>query len=350
MISNRSVRSLLARATARGALTLVAGLAILSCSDAAGPRPVASELRIVPLADSVFDGDVIHLVAQVSDRSSGSGTALVAWAVDDTTLAAVAGDGTLTLTRPGMVRITATARGDGTVATYDLAIGRLVAKRVELTPANLALGRGDQLSLAARVFGQGDRPIVGRSVSFTSDDSLVAMVAGIASSAGYLRAVGVGATTIRAAVDGIAGAASVTVVNADTAYELTQYNGSPIPVLIAADTVSIDGVNEFAEVYADSGTLVLSGLLQRRYQIDVRYTQYHVIQTDSGVIREPRFVQREFDRGLVTLGAGGKLAMESEFIDPLAHTAAPDGNGYLVHFRIPGDDSFLDLLYRRIAR
>jgi len=158
-----------------------------------------------------------------------------------------------------------------------------------------------------------------------------------------------GMTTIHAAVGGIAAAALVNVVDADTAYALTHYNGSPLPVLVAADTVMINGQKEFDEVYADSGTFVLSGVVQKRYQIDVRYTQYHVIRDGDTVTRVPRFAQREFDRGLVTVSAGGRLDMESEYIYPLAHTAVPDADAYIVHFRIPGDDSFLDLRYRLVS-
>jgi hypothetical protein len=96
----------------------------------------------------------------------------------------------------------------------------------------------------------------------------------------------------------------VSVVIADTTFALTQFNGSPLPVLVAADSVLINGVPEFDEVYAESGTLVLSGLMQLRYQLDVRFSQYHVIRTGNTVQRELRFQQREFDRGLVTVGAG----------------------------------------------
>jgi hypothetical protein len=42
--------------------------------------------------------------------------------------------------------------------------------------------------------------------------------------------------------------------------------------------------------------------------------------------------------------------MTSEFIFPLDHTAAPQPDGFQVHYRIPGSDSFLDLRYRRQTR
>jgi len=348
MNASRDRRVYMAHAAVYAAFAVVACLTTISCSDAASPPPIESTLRILPLADSVFEGDIIRLTAEASSRAGASGpTKPIAWTAADTTLAQSLGDGTFALLRSGTVRIT--ARNVAAIATYDLTIGRLVAKSVEVEPGNLTMGRGDRLSLSARVLGQGGRVVSGRSVAFTSDDTLVAIIGGVGYPPEYLRAVGSGATTIHALVDGLSGTATVSVVKADTAYALTHYNGSPLPVLVAADTVMINGQKEFDEVYADSGTLVLSGVVQKRYQIDVRYTQYHVIRDGETVTRVPRFAQREFDRGLVTVGADGRLDMESEYIYPLAHTAVPDADAYIVHFRIPGDDSFLDLRYRLVS-
>jgi hypothetical protein len=226
-------------------------------------------------------------------------------------------------------------------------------KRVELTPGTSNLGRGDRLQVSARVLGQGDRAITGRTVTFTSDDTLVAIIGSpdnVVGAPGFLIAVGPGSTTIRASVDGTTGTANVSVVIADTTFALSQFNGSALPVLIAADSILFNGVPEFDEVYAESGTLVLSGLTQLRYQLDVRFSQYRVTRTGDTVQRELRFQQREFDRGVVSVEANGNLAMLSEFIGPrLEHTAALQPDGFLVHFRIPGDDSFLDLRYVRRA-
>jgi hypothetical protein len=111
--------------------------------------------------------------------------------------------------------------------------------------------------------------------------------------------------------------------------------------------VLFNGVKELAEVYAESGTMVLSGLAQLRYQLDVRFSQYHVIRTGNTVQRELRFQSREVDHGIVSVEANGSLAMTSELVSPLAHTAALEPDGFLVHFRIAGDDASVDLKYRR---
>jgi hypothetical protein len=350
MISYSSIRVAPAVTAARVSFVLLAALGMIACSDTAGPRHAGPVVRIVPAGDSVFEGDEIHLSAVVLDDSGAEVPgARLAWTVSDTTLARNAGDGSFTLLRPGTARVTATS---GAAAdSYDLVIGRLVVKRVDLTPKPMNLGRGDRVQVTARVFGQGDRAITGRATTFTSDDTLVAIIgspANVVGAPGFLIAVGPGSTTIRASVDGVTGTAPVSVVIADTTFALSEYNGSALPVLLAADSILFNGVPELAEVYAESGTLVLSGLTQLRYQLDVRYSQYRVIRTDSTVERELRFQQRQFDRGIVTVGANGNMSLLSELIGPhLEHTAAVRSDGFLIHFRIPGDDSFLDLKYRR---
>jgi len=49
----------------------------------------------------------------------------------------------------------------------------------------------------------------------------------------------------------------------------------------------------------------------------------------------------------VQYDARGDLLMTSEFISPLHHTAEAVSGGVRVRFRIPGEDSYLNLLYRR---
>ena len=312
-----------------------------------------SAVRIVTVGDSVFEGDVVHLTAQVFDDAGAQvPTASVTWTVSDTTLAKVAGEGSFALLRPGTVRIT--ARSGTAAGIYDLVIGRLVVKRVELTPGTISLGRGDRLQVAARAVGQGDRAITGRTVTFKSDDESIVTVGSpdnFLGSPGFLVALGPGSTTIRASVDGVTGTAHIGVVVADTTLALTHYNGAPLPVLVAADTVMINGVKEFAEVYADSGSLVLSGLAQERYNLSVRYSQYHVTRTGDTVQRELRLrFNGQVDHGIVTAGANGSLTMLSEFIGPhLEHAATLQSDGFLVHYQIPGDDSFLDLRYKRVT-
>jgi hypothetical protein len=275
----------------------------------------------------------------------------VTWSVSDTTLAKVTA-ATIALLKPGQVRIS--AQSNGATGTYDLTISHLVVSQVELTPDSLHLGRGDRMQMIARVTGQGGREITGRHITFSSDDEQVAIIGSPENSVGgpgFLIAAGPGATTLRATVDGVTGTAHVDVVVADTNFTLSHFNGTAVPVLVAADSVVFDGQTEFDEVYVDGGTLVLSGLQQLRYALTVHVSQYHVFQTGDTVQRELRFqLNAEVDRGIVTVGTNGSITMLSEFIGPhLEHTATLTADGYLVHFHEPGDDFVSDLQYRRVT-
>jgi hypothetical protein len=72
-----------------------------------------------------------------------------------------------------------------------------------------------------------------------------------------------------------------------------------------------------------------------------------VITSGQQITRELRRVGHETDRGIVDVGVGGRLALTSEFISPLAHTADMRTDGYLLHFRVPGDDIIWDVGFRR---
>jgi len=335
-------------ATACLSLTLAAA----ACHDATGPLG-GRTIDIVQVQDSVFEGDSLRLAARVLDETGVEvAGAPVAWTISDTTVARLVGADVLALLRPGTVHIS--ARSGIAEAGHDLAIGRLVVQRVELTPGTIDMGRTDRVQVAVRVLGQGDREVRGRAIMFSSDDTLVAVVGGGGSMdappIGFLVAVGAGSTTIRAGVDGVTGTAQVGVVLADSVYALAEYTGFPVPVLAEVDTLVADGVPRLYEVHAETGALVLSGLLQRRYELDVTYSVYQVVGTEGAAERQ--FIMRvrgQFDRGLVATGTDGSLSMVSEIIGPrLEHVATPAVGGYMVRYRIPGEGTFLDLGYVRV--
>jgi hypothetical protein len=108
MISLSSIRVAPAQVTARAALVLFAVVGMIACSDTVAPRSAGLSVRIVPLADSAFEGDVIRLTAAVVNGSGAEGSgAPVMWTVSDTALAKSAGDGSFALLKPGTARITA---------------------------------------------------------------------------------------------------------------------------------------------------------------------------------------------------------------------------------------------------
>jgi hypothetical protein len=352
VISRSSLRFVPATLAACTVGALAAALAMAACNDAVGPA--GPTVRIAPFADSVFEGDTVRLAAQVLDQAGRvDTTAPVVWTVSDTSLAELVDDDVLALRQPGTVRIT--AQSGAAAGTYDLAIGRLVVQRVELTPETIDMGRTDHVPVTARVLGQGDRAITGRTITFASDDTLVAVFTGPAvigsTDSEVLVAEGAGSTTIRASVDGVTGTAHVAVAVVDTTLALTALNGSPIPLLVMEDSLLVNGETEFFEEYVDAGALVLSGLLQKRYEIEVRSSIYQVFGTGDTARRELRFQGiTEHDAGLATAGESGNLTMVSEVVGPrLEHTATVEPDGYLVRYQIPGTISHLDLRYVRVT-
>jgi hypothetical protein len=325
------------------AIAAFALLSVAACSDSVAPTN-ALTVRIDPLTDSVFEGDVVQLHARVLDRAGQEvDGAAVTWTVSDTNLAQIGTDGTLTLLRPGAVRVS--AQSGGATVPYDLVIGRLVVRQVETTPATFGLGRGDVVQMGVRLLGQGGREILGRSLVYTADDPSVATV----STLGMIRAIGPGATVIRASIDGVTAVVPVSVVVADTTLTLTRFNESPVPALLVSDSIITNGVVDYFETYIDSGRFVLSGLAQLHYLVEVNYSVYRVVTSGTDVHRE--FLNRGSvtDHGLAVVKADGGLAMESEHVSPLNHTAAPLPDGYQLHFNLPGDDlaSAWDLTFRR---
>ncbi len=169
MVSNVPIRMGPTMGAAR-LLAVIGTMAMAACSDGAAPHTAAgAAVTIVPVADSVFEGDIVRLTAKVFDEAGVEVPgAPVAWTVSDTTLARVGDAGSFSLLRPGTARVT--ARSGASAGNYDLVIGRLVAQRVELTPGTMNLGRGDRVQVEARVVGQGGRVIAGRAVTFTSGE------------------------------------------------------------------------------------------------------------------------------------------------------------------------------------
>lgn len=327
------------------ALQLGALLAIAGCNDAATTPAPSSTVTIAALTGAVYVGDVVTMRATVRN---GAGEELpgvvVTWAVADPTAAELGSNGIITLLKPGTVRVTA-SHGVAK-ATYDIAVAPLSVLQVTVLPSLLELDRGDISLVGVRVQGEGGRDVTGRVVTITSDDPTVATI----DPSGRVRAVGAGSTTIRATAANVSGSARVEVSDRNATLNLARIGGHALPLLVASDSVWYDGVREYHEVYAEGGTLILTGAPQPRYEVDVRFVEYNVVTVDGRRTMQVRLHTREYDRGVVAYDQRGDLAMTSEYTSPLAHTAGAVAGGIAMRFRIPGDNQVLDLFYRREPR
>lgn len=333
-----SIRTIL-----RAPLALLLFIAI-ACSDSTtqpGPKPVAT-LQIAAPFGAVYELDDVHFTATLRDASGNPVPgAPVVWSVSDTTRVELGLDGTVTALKPGNVTIT--AHSGGVTASYNLAILGLAVQQVQVLPGDISLARGEIRTLGVKVEGQGGRIVPGRLVTITSDNPAIVTI----DPAGRARAVSPGITTVRATADGISGAARVVVTAENVTLILSRNGSARLPLLVASDSVTWNGVRELHEVYMESGQLELSGTMQPRYQIEVRYAEYRVIDANGARGLQLVTTSREYDRGVVAYDSRGDLMMTSDYISPLAHTASPENGGLRVRFRIPGSDEYLDLFYRR---
>ncbi len=322
-----------------------AAIALIACgSDGANaPIPVTRASLTIQLPDGEwYPGDVVTLRALVRDATGEVvPDAPVTWSVSSAAHVELASDGAATLLKPG--RVTVTARHGSVAESDEITIRPLFVNQVTVSPSALQLRVGDASPLGVRVSGAGGRDVPGRVVTLSSDNATIAFI----DAAGRVHAVAPGVTTVRARADGVTGTARVEVAHEPAVRSLSRVDGSRLPLLVAADTVSWDGVREYHEVFIEGGELTLSGAGTPRYAIDIRYAEYVV--TGPAGQRDYRLLHlsREADFGLVTLDARGDYRFTSEWIAPLHHTASAVSGGIEVRFRVPGDDTYLTLLYRR---
>ena len=195
---------------------------------------------------------------------------------------------------------------------------------VSIVPAELKLRRGD-------------------AVVITSDNPAIASI----DASGRVHAISPGVTTVRATADGVTGSARVEIADTPATHELARVGNDRLPHFVAGDSVMWNGERQYHEVFLEGGSFVLSGGAAPTYSIDLRYAEYVVTGPPGRRIYTLLMVTHQRDFGTVTPDARGDLRLTSSFISPLQHTVMATSEGMLLHFRIPGDDDFLDLRFVR---
>ena len=204
---------------------------------------VAQEVGAVavsPAADTLVTGDTLRLAAEATDANGHVVQgAEFSWASSDTLVAAVTDAGLVTAVDAGEAEVTATAAG--VTGQAQLTVVAPAPTTVAVVPDTVALtALGQTAQLTAEVHDQAGRVMEGVPVSWSSADTLVAVV----DSAGLVTAVGSGTTTITATAGEASGDAVVTVM---------QSAGSVV-VSPTADTVALgDTLRLAAEAFDENG-------------------------------------------------------------------------------------------------
>lgn len=196
-----------ARKLRAGASLLAVVLVLGSCGDSGSSGPDFATIDLEPNSLTITAGDNGVLTARLLDASGNVlDPQAVFWSSQDTAIATVSQSGVVTAVAPGSVQIAASRNGLSGTATVAVVRDEIVLVRVDPIAGSVSVGRTLQLSAEARTSG-GD-VINDPAVAWSSSAPEVASV----SPTGLVTAHTAGSASIRASVNGIDGAAVISVV------------------------------------------------------------------------------------------------------------------------------------------
>ncbi len=208
------------------------------------PTPVAS-IRVEPATASLAVGDSVRLTASALD-AGGNVLAQrpVTWTSGAPTVLSVSATGSVRALAPGSGLVFAMI--DGRLASATITVRAEPVTAVQVTPSSALVVIGNTLDLTAVARDQNAQVVPGRLVQWSSANALVAVV----SSAGRVRATGIGTARIDATVDGVVGSSTITV--------------SPIPVasvatVLAASALTVGQTTQATATLRDALGNVLTG-------------------------------------------------------------------------------------------
>jgi uncharacterized protein YjdB len=173
------------------------------------PLPVVA-VRLTPASRDLTVGEVAQLTAEPVDAR---GLAVVGrpvmWSSSRPNVATVSGSGVVAAVSVGTAVITATVDGKSGVAAVTVASAPVTS--VAVSPSSATLVVGQTLELEAQPRDAGGHALIGRAVTWSSNQPNIVTVA----SSGIVAAVSPGTATVTASSEGRSGTATIT-VNAPT--------------------------------------------------------------------------------------------------------------------------------------
>ena len=170
------------------------------------PRKIDAAVPIAMYSDTVNGGEQVVLHATVTGTSNNDlPTRRRVWTTDDSTVATVGSDGTVTAEGPGTAHIIVTADGVADSATVN--VTTLAVDSVAVTPATDTLAVGATTELSATPVAANGNKLTDRTVTWTSDNDGIAVV----SSEGLVTAVAAGTAHITATAEGKSGVVTIVV-------------------------------------------------------------------------------------------------------------------------------------------
>lgn len=194
-------------------LRLLAGTLLLpllaSCGDTPTqqvPAPTGEPLESASFWISCPVSLPVGGQGRCSAYTFNGGSSPTSWYSSNPAVVSVSSFGTVVARAPGSARITAYGGGStssSTVSVYSTAPATVTT----VTVSSATVYPGTTAQLTAKVYDQYGNQMTGKTVSWSIDNPAVATI----SASGVVTGGSVGSTTARAAVDGVAGAGTVTV-------------------------------------------------------------------------------------------------------------------------------------------
>ena len=209
--------------------------------------PVIASVTImdaIPVMLEVGDTHQLMAVARTSEGTVIDGVAFE-WSSDDNEVATVDSTGLITAVAAGMAEVTAMAE-EVTSEPISVTVAEPppVVDRVTVGPPSASIEEGETQQFTATAYDSDNEEISGKTFRWTSSRTSVATVSPSSGSATTATGVNAGSTTIRAAVDGKSGTATLTVTAPPPP--------PPPPPTLKSRTGTISGS------YSAAGTVVLS--------------------------------------------------------------------------------------------
>lgn len=163
------------------------------------------EIEISPNPAHVEIFQSAQFTAKLSDQSGNEVRHIpVEWTSSNSTIVSVDDDGLAHAKQVGQAHLT--ARAGQVRATVSVTVFSAV-KRIEIQPPSLTLSVDQYEQLIARVYGEDDELLSGRTLEWSSTDESIVTV----DADGQIRGVGEGSATIRVRTAGVTGTASISV-------------------------------------------------------------------------------------------------------------------------------------------
>jgi uncharacterized protein YjdB len=286
---------------------------------------VVDAVRVAPDSVTVGMTRTSQLDATAVDRRGNALVRDIVWASSSDSVATVSASGLVKGVHHGKTTVTASAGGKSGSAAVTVV---QIVSSVTVTPVNPGVTVGATQRLSATAKDPLGEAVAGKTFTWTSSASAVARV----SSAGVVTGVAPGSAIITAAVDGVRGTTTVTVVSAVGAIAGSVANATTGQFIVGA-------VVELADTLGTRVTSVQTDAAGQFHIADVRAGVYRITARADGAIDDARRITVQAGQTTtVTFALSPRLAEGQTRIvltwgalptDLDSHLLVPNGSGSL---------------------